>query len=690
MLTGRRVFAGEDVAETIGAIIHKEPAWEALPADTPAHVTKMLRRCLQKDPRKRLPHIGVARIDLDEAASDTSAGASHGELSTSRPLSTGTRLVLGTVALLALATVVFAAFAYSSRDTVDTPIVTRTSIVPPANIVLPGGTPGLRYLVSPDGRKLAFLARDTADDRFSLWVRPLDALTWQRLSETDGVVIATWSPDSRSLAFVADGRLRRIDESGGPAITLADRAENTALAWSSDDVILFSPNRASLFRVPASGGAQTQVTKLDDAVGETGHWHPFFLPDNRHFLYAAVGTAAAPGDVRGLYVGSLDPAEQPRLLLDGGGSNPKYASGHVLFMRGQTLMAQSFNLETLALAGEAVPLAEQIQVGGSTGENGGFSVSQTGMLVYQTGAEEQRSQLTWFDRAGKRLTTVGEPADQMSVALSPDGTRVVVSLSDATRRGRDLWVYDLQRGLRTRFTFDPASEVTGTWTPDGARILFHSRRSGRFDLYQKASSGIGDEELVFADNRDKDLATWSPDGKVIVYQSIPATGSENSTSDLWILSLAPERKSAAFLQTPFSESRAAFSPDGRWLAYASNESGRFEVFVTPFPSQSGKWQVSTGGGTWPRWRRDGKELFYLTRNNTLMAAAVDSAGDALQVGHVQPLFDMDPRMTTVEGVGGYWYDVSADGQRFLVNVLVEETSVAPITLLVNWPSILKR
>jgi Tol biopolymer transport system component len=175
-----------------------------------------------------------------------------------------------------------------------------------------------------------------------------------------------------------------------------------------------------------------------------------------------------------------------------------------------------------------------------------------------------------------------------------------------------------------------------------------------------------------------------------VYQSIPATGSENSTSDLWILSLAPERKSAAFLQTPFSESRAAFSPDGRWLAYASNESGRFEVFVTPFPSQSGKWQVSTGGGTWPRWRRDGKELFYLTRNNTLMAAAVDSAGDALQVGHVQPLFDMDPRMTTVEGVGGYWYDVSADGQRFLVNVLVEETSVAPITLLVNWPSILKR
>ena len=692
MLTGRRVFEGEDVAETIGAVIHKEPDWNALPADTPSYVRTLLRRCLQKDPKKRLPHIGLARIEIDDYTAEPMGAAPAAARAAPQQLWGNARLAWSVAAVVAVGTIALEVTQYLTRQIVDTPTITRTSILPPPEVsVTGGGAPGLRFALSPDGRALAFLGRGT-DSRVQLWIRPIDAMTAQPLAGTDGIVAATWSPDSRFLAFVADGRLRKISASGGSPMTLAETANNTGLAWSAEDVILFAPGRGALFRVPASGGTPSQVTTLDSAVGETGHWHPSFLPDNRQFLYSAIGSTSAPGEARAVYIGSLDAAETPRMLLQGGGSNPKYASGHVLFLRDATLMAQPLDLGRLALTGEAVPIAEPIVVGGNTRSMGAFSVSQTGVLVYQTGPADLgiRSQLVLYDRDGKQFGTVGEPADQMNIELSPDGTRVLASLLDLTRRARDLWIYDIRRNVRSRFTFDAADELNAAWSPDGNQVVFNSRRRSRFDLFQKAANGTGDEELVLADDQDKYPFSWS-DG-AIAYLNTAGTGGRTG-SNIWTLPTTGDRKPVIFLGTEFEERAPQLSPDGRWLAYSSNESGRFEIYVTSFPGRSGKWLVSIAGGMSPRWRRDGKELFYLSTDNTLMVAPVSSEGAAFQIDSVRPLFEVRPRLISFGGFAGYPYDVFPDGQRFMVNTLLEEseeTSSEPITLLVNWPALLKR
>ena len=685
MLTGRRAFQGEDVAETIGAVIHKEPAWSALPAGTPAYLRILLRRCLQKDPKKRLPHIGVARIEIDEAPPDASAPSSEAAAISRRRVWNDVRSAWSVAAVALAAAVALGVTAYWARGTVDTR-VTRASILPP-----PGGAwarvaPGTGFTLSPDGLNLAFIGMGDGGQR--LWVRPIEAVTAQPLAGTEGAVVARWSPDGRSLAFVAGGRLRRIDASGGLAVTLAEKATNWGLAWGPDDTILFVPDsQGPLFRVSASGGTPSQVTTLDAASGDAGHGNPFFLREGRHFLYLARGSTTAINEARAVYVRSLDAAEEPRLLLRGV-SNAQYASGYLLFMRETTLMAQPFDGDRLELSGQAVPVAAPVQIGGATGVAGAFSVSETGVLVYQPGTTDIRSQLTWYDRAGKQIGTLGEPADQMHIELSPDGTRALASVLGQTGRSRDLWIYDVRRGLRTRFTFDPGNEVMSAWSPDGSQVVFNSRRTTRLDLYLKASSGVGAEELLVSDDQDKEPYSWSHDGRFVAYHNLAAIG--GTAQNLWTVPLTGDRKPAVFLQTEFSELRPRFSPDGRWLAYASNESGRREVYVVPFPDRSGKWQVSTAGGDWPRWSGDGKELFYLAPDNTLTSAAVSVKGAALDVGNVQPLFEVRPRPISFAGDIGYGYDVSADGQRFLVNTLLEEASVDPITLLVNWPALLRR
>jgi Tol biopolymer transport system component len=317
-----------------------------------------------------------------------------------------------------------------------------------------------------------------------------------------------------------------------------------------------------------------------------------------------------------------------------------------------------------------------------------FSVSSVGALTYQTGTWELESQLSWYDRAGRQLATLGEPGDQMSVELSPDGTRVLVSMFDSVTRGRDLWIYDVKRGSRTRFTFDPAVENMGAWSADGSRVAFNSsRRRGSFDLYEKASNGAGVEELLVEDDQPKEPYGWSNDGQVLAYSA----ASNRTSQDIWTVELTGDRTREVFLQTPFLEGRPRLSPDGRWLAYSSNESGRSEIYVTTFPTRSGKWQVSTGGGNFPRWRRDGQEMYYVSSDNALMAASVRVNNGALEVGTVQRLFEIRARQTGARaGQEGYAYDVSADGQRFLVNTLVRELSTQPITILLNWPALVRR
>ena len=691
MLTATRAFAGEDLTDTFAAIVRGEPEWSTLPAETPPAIRQLLRRCLEKDPKERLPSIGSARLEIkDVMASSSSSGFA---VAATQPVARRRRgkafaWIAAAVALVGAAAVTAA---WSLRARPVEPTLYRSSILPPDKVPWAVATPATRFALSPDGRRLAFLATG-ADSVTRIRVRQLDALVAQPLGGTEGAVQMFWSPDSRRLAFGAGGRLRIISASGGPPIAIADVAGNNGGSWSQDDVILFEPTQTSaIHRISASGGTPGPVTELDRANLDVSHWQPFFLPDGRHFLHHITASKSQPNGA--VYVGSIDGSAKPKLLLQGG-SNAQYALGYILFMRDATLMAQRFDPDHLEVRGDAIPIAEQVQVGGSTGRTGAFSVSQTGALVYQTGAAGLRSRLTWYDRSGRDSGTLSDAADYGDVELSPDGNRVAVSLLDSSVRTRDIWIFDVKRGLRTRFTFDPGDELQAIWSPDGSRLVFASRAGGPLDLFQKPATGSGGNEKVYGDGSNKLPTSWSPDGRSILFSTARA-----GSTDIWMLPIAGDRPSTGsgrlepaegrkpvpLLQTPFLETNGRFSPDGRWIAYSSNESGRNEIYVAPASGQAGKWQVSTAGGGFPRWRRDVKELFYLAPDNKLMAAEVNSQASGFDVGVVRALFETRPK-------GGlrYAYDVTGDGQRFLVNSVRDDPSPEPLTLVVNWTAELKK
>jgi Tol biopolymer transport system component len=526
-------------------------------------------------------------------------------------------------------------------------------------------------------------------------VRRLDSLTAQRLDGTEGAVYPFWSPDSRSIGFFAeDGKrrsqLKKIDPSGGSPVTLCELPgpNSTGGTWNRNGVILFgmfATTEGEIQRVSAVGGARSPVTKLDPATGETRHWTPSFLPDGHHFLYLASGIKGGdPFAPNGLYVGSLDSEE--RKLLIPGGSIAKYADGHLLFLRSgfdaSTLMAQPFDPIRLALTGEAVPIAERVSVGGPTGVAGAFSVSANGIVAYQAGSIIP-SQLTWFDRHGKPLATIGEPGIFGDLQLSPDGSRAAITVTDmGVRDNADIWIYEVVRGGRTRFTFDMTFERGAVWSPDSQRLVFSANRKddfSAFDLFVKPAIGASAAEPVLSSGQALLPESWASDSRFIAYSSpqLPFVG--NPGADVWVLPLFGDGKPSAFLPTRFAESQPRFSPDGRWIAFVSNETGRFEVYVAPFPGPGEKRQISTSGGSQPRWRRDGAEIFYVA-GGMLTAAAVNGRGARFEVGPVSPLFAI---RAVGPGALGAPYDVAADGQRFLVNTMVDAPE-EPVTLVVNW------
>ena len=680
LLTGKALYTGETPAETLASVMMKDPGLEGLPPNTPPAIRNLLKRCLDKDPRQRLRDIGEARIIL----ADVLSGAEPAE-PTAAPSKARDRFAWSVAAMALVAALALGAFAYFRRPPEDKQAI-RFFVSPPelwsvAQQPGPTGASPDPLAVSPDGRQIAFVAM-SAEGSSLLFVRALDALMARPLSGTEGAARPFWSPDSRYLGFFAGGKLKKIDVSGGPPITLCDASSDRGGAWSRDGVIVFAPTgNSALQKVSASGGIPTAATSLGQ--GEGSHRRPFFLPDGRHFLYRAMGGVVGTGglgNVGGgpIYLASLDSAER-KLVLNADAQNVLYSQGHLIFVRETTLMAQPFDARRFVLTGDPFPIAEQVKTI-ATPQVGIFSASENGVLAYQTGTATADSQLVWFDRAGKRIGVLGDPAAYADLELSPDQKRASVSIPGQADR-RDLWLYDVARGLRTRFTFGPAAGMSSIWSPDGNRLAFTSDRKGHLDIYQKDSSGADTEEPLLEDGFDKVPMSWSPDGRMILYDT---RGSSIGTS-LGVLPLSGNQKPFPLLQSQTNKFEGRFSPDGRWLAYVSDESGRPEVYVAPFPGPGGRWQISTGGGAYPRWRRDGAEIFYLALDRKLMVAGVNSQGSRLDVGAVRPLFE-----TRCAGGTRYCYDVSADGQRFLIITAPEQTASTPITVVVNWSAGLKK
>jgi Tol biopolymer transport system component len=636
---------------------------------------RVVDRCLEKSVAARFQSAEDLAFAL---SSDAALSPSVG--SVSHKPSRAARWVALAAALGTVLVVAGLARSFLARDTPEFGTY-RLSVLPPADSTFAGAAPTSVLALSPDGRKVAFTATGS-DGRRLLWLRMLDGASAQPVGGSEGASNPFWSPDSRFVGFMATGQIKKVDVNGGTPLTVCDAPGGLDGSWGQADTIVFSATisgRRVLWRVPAAGGAPTPATTLDTAAGDNRHTAPFFLPDGEHFLYLAIGSRdGGPNDPRAVYVGSLRPDVSPREVLQGG-SNAKYANGHLLFLRDQTLMAQRFDLNRLGLTGDAVPVADRIATTSASGSVGAFSVSNNGLLAYLT-AGEARSQLMWFDREGRRLATLGEPGSYDDVELSPGGTGVAVSVMDSVQRRRNIWVYEAARGVRTRLTFDPAEEWVSVWSPDTRQIVF-SRRRESFDLYKIGSSGgRGEEQVSFDMAHNEHPSSWSPDGRFLLFVRTLVAGS--SQRELWVQPM--DGGSATKLaDAPFSTGPGQFSPDGRFVAYESNESGRLEVYVVPFPNAGGKWQVSTGGGSWPRWRNM-REILYLGADRQLIATSVTTSGTTLEVGRAHALFQLP---AAVEADRRYQYDVADDSQRVLINVQIQGAS-SLMTVLVNWPALI--
>ena len=691
MLAARNPFPGENVSDVLVSILSRDPDWTLLPAATPARVQWLLRRCLEKDPRRRLHDIADARIELDEALTQPGESGPMPAVATTRGRVTTRERSAWIIAVASAAVLAgFLIFRGRPAPSVDQDTRTYRAVIPfPEQVTLTDEDPA-RFALSPDGKKLAFIATGP-DGRSVLWVRPLDGLVAQPLTGTEGATYPFWSSDSRFIGFIqraADilvtmrGQLKKVPAEGGQLVTLTALNFGATPAWSGD-VILFTPaGNAPLHRISAGGGLAVPATTLDVAAGEVQHSQPAFLPDGRHFLYSAIGSAKGGAtDARAVYVGTLDSKDAPRPVLERA-VNAVYASGYLLFKRDATLMAQTFDPDRLEPRGEPQPLAERVAVGNAASA---FSASDTGVLMYQT-APLNRTQLTWFDRSGKPLGSLGDQADYLDVVLSPNGERAATSVLHPETGTRDIWIFDVLRGLREPFTTGTSDDFAPVWSPRGDRVIFSSAREGGVDLYERTSEGREQRLDTGPAGIGKFAAHWSPDGKEILYIG---GGRAIGRSDLMFLPIAGDRRPKPFLNSDAVETQGRFSRDGRWIAYASNTTGRLEVYVRPYPGPGEPARVSTDGGQWPQWSRDGTELFFVSPNNTLMSAAVNVRGPQFEVKTVRPLFQMRPRSRN--RLDAYFYDVGPDGNRFLVNAVVEsQATTMPLNLVVNWPALLKK
>jgi len=666
MLTGQKAFAGKSQASLISSIMGSDPPpISSIQPMIPATLDRIVKGCLAKEPEHRWSTAHDVKLQLQWIAEGGSLAGVPAPVVARRKNREKLSWAVAAAALLAAAGL---AYGFVRRAPKPAPLM-RFDIAPPQGVTAID-VPRL----SPDGRFLAFDATDL-EGKVRIWVRPLSALEAQPLPGTEAGVRPFWSPDSRFIGFMADGVLKKVEVTGGPPTKICDAPGGSDGSWSPEGVILFDGTGTDpIYRVPAAGGTRTVAVKPDTARKETSVGWPEFLPDGKHFLYLVNGEK--PED-NAYWIGSLD--SDKRTMLAPAQTLVTYAPpGYLLFARDKTLVAQPFDAKAMKTTGEPVPLAEKVGT-----DNVGlalFSVSRNGVLAYRTG--EAGGRLLWRDRAGRDLDTVSDPGNYGNPALSPSGDRIAFNISDARTGKVDVWIRDLGRGVSSRFSLGPGNNIRPVWSPDGGTIVFSSDRDGGLDLYEKSTQGQGGEKLLLKSGEPKSPSSWSRDGSYIAFGILDS----KSNWDLWALPTFGDRKPVPILVAPFVEIQPAFSPDGRLVAYSSNESGRAEIYVQTFPDGGGRWQVSNSGGTDPSWRGDGKELFYRTPDQKLMAVEIRANGGDLQAGIPVALFSVSLRAGNARNK----YVSSADGQRFLFDAPLGREAMSPTTVVLNWSAGLGR
>ena len=679
MITGRRAFEGKSQISVASAILEKEPELVTkVQPMAPVALDHVVHECLAKDPEARWQNAAdIARELRWIAASGSGVGAA--------PVVNRRRRLWEHLPWAAVVAALLAALLWSNLREREAARVVRSYLPPPAETGFDftgdfSGPPA----ISVDGTAIAFCARNPKE-RNSVWVQNLSDLAAKKLEGTEGAAFPFWSADGKSVGFFADGKLKKVPAAGGPVTILAVTPNPRGGSWNRDNVIIYEPDyRDSLWKISAAGGTPQRLTKFDAGKHTTHRW-PRFLPDGKHFLFFATNHS---GDAeQGIYFGSIEDGSYKHVLDSD--SDAEYASGYLLYHLQSQLLAQKFDPATGVISGDAMPVANLVEYDSGTW-HATFAASQNGVLVYEPGSKALGIDLFWLDRNGKQIGKVAERGFYKgSGRFSPDGKRLAIAMGEPQA---DIWVFDLTRGTHTRLTFGGATHQTPSWSADGQRIVY-VKQSGTTSVFgtslcARLASGGGQEEVLLEQDRSALPSTylspqWSPDGRYLIHmeQNGP-TG-----AGVWVLPLTGERKPFPIVQPPSPQTRIVqfrLSPDGRWLAYSSTESGREEVYVTHFPSGQGRWQVSQNGGTFPAWRGDSHEIWYVGTDNSLKAATLNTKGEEFELDAMRTLF----QVTYIVPVGNP-YDVSPDGQRIILGTY-PESAPTPLVLVTNWTAELKK
>jgi eukaryotic-like serine/threonine-protein kinase len=683
MATGTRAFEGKTQASLIASILKEEPRpiRATVPA-APVPLDRLVKQCLQKDPEERIQSAHDVRLQLEAIAEGAASVTESTPVATAHavPRRRPERLAWIIAAVAAITAAAAAAAAVSAgffRTEPPLPPVV-SAIPPPAGAVFSSNL--MAMALSPNGRQIAFVARGKTGN--GIWVRSLDSAQARLLAGTEDSECPFWSPDGRAIGFYSSGKLRKVDLAGGQTEAIAPMGTCLGASWGADDSIVYVPDRYfPIMKVRSSGGEPVPLMAQSAKKGKRIFSEPSLLPDGRHLLYT-VNEIWEGGENSGVFVATTEGKDEHRILPVL--SNARYvAPGYLVYAKDGQLRAQSFDLERLDVSGDPINLADGVQYLGFYASHA-FSLSQTGTLAYVASGGAITRELTWVDRQGAVIEKTGKPGNYFSPRLSHDGRRIAVDQSDVASDSGDIWVQNRERGVGTRLTFDPRNESAPVWSPDDRRILFFGNFPSRNDLFTVAADGTGSIEALLSNGSDNLPTDWSSDGKFILFQNSKIAGFTNT--DLWIYSVE-EKKAELWLGTPYAERQGRFSPDRRWIAYSSNESGKPEVYVRGFMPPGGKWQVSSDGGSSPVWRSDGKEIFFVSPDSRLMSVAI-RPGAAFDGDAATPLFKIPGQMLDLSVVTQF--DVSADGRSFLMNLDTPTEGQRMITLVTNWTSLLKR